>query len=544
VIDALSKTMYHLAHTRNQAAVPVLASALASTRLEIRLGAIHGLVVRRNPEGHSQILARFPTFNDQELAELQTSVIRSQHKMLATLRDVLLSDDQRLCDTACRVILMGRVYQMIPTLVDVAEDHQHRHSQQALATLVQLASLLHQESFARGEEKTCEPGIIRRQILPSLEMSLVKFSEHKRLEIIDAFLLVVPPNNETLLKILRERSHPCHRPVLDSLGTSALAPILDLLTRLLHDMEIPSAALKTIGARLDRKFLDYLLHNIGWPVSLRVLDNFRKLSKVTWLEDERDVLLELDGRAQRVAIEVAKSGCVARPTYWSLLRFLLQHGEPEGRRAACGALGEFHDRQTDLLIAQTLNDDTDPRVQAAAVRQLRERNFHDAMERLVTLLDHRAPEVRDAARSSLAEFNYSRYRGIYDSIDNESRQKIGRLVGKVDPTAVCRLAEDLSSPALSTKMRALDMVQAMQIADEVFDRLAQLVTDPDVGVRAEAVAALGYCQRDDAVTLLYEMERDVSMSVRDAALRSIDQIADRSVEATAPTPTGSENHRG
>lgn len=530
MIDALSKTMYHLAHTRNQAAVPVLASALASTRLEIRLGAIHGLVVRRNPEGHSQILARFPTFNDQELAELQSSVIRSQHKMLATLRDVMLSDDQRLCDSACRVMLMGRVYQMIPTLVDVAEDHELRHSQQALATLVQLASLLHQESFARGDEKTCEPGIIRRQILPALEASVIRFGDHRRLEIIDAFLLVVPPNNETFLKILRERSHPCHRPFLDSLSTSALAPILDLLTRLLHDLEIPTAALKAIGARLDRKFLDYLLHNIGWPVSLRVLDNFRKLSKVSWLEEQRDILLDLDGRAQRVAIEVAKSGCVARPVYLSLLKFILHSGKPEGRRASCEELAEFHDRPTDQLIAHMLHD-SDPRVQAAAVRQLRDRGFHDAMERLVLLLDHRAPEVRDAARSSLAEFNYSRYRSIFDSIDDESRRKIGRLVGKVDPTAMHRVSEDLSSPSLTTKLRALEMVQAMRVSDEVFERLTHLVNDPDVGVRAEAVAALGHCRREEAIPLLYEVEKDVSLSVREAAQRSIDQIVDRSVGA-------------
>jgi len=533
--------MYHLAHTRNQAAVPVLASALASTRLEIRLGAIHGLVVRRNPEGHSQILARFPTFNDQELAELQTSVIRSQHKMLATLRNVLLAEDQRLCDTACRVILMGRVYQMIPALVEVAADHEHRHSQQALATLVQLASLLHQESFARGEERTCEPGIVRRQILPSLEKSVVKFAEHRRIEIIDAFLLVVPPNNETLLKILQERSHPCHRPVLDSLGTSALVPILDLLTRLLHDLEIPTAALKTIGARLDRKFLDYLLHNIGWPVSLRVLENFRKLSKVRWLEEERDVLLELDGRAQRVAIEVAKSGCVARPIYLSLLKFLLQRGEPEGRRVSCESLAEFHDRTIDQLIAHTLND-PDPRVQAAAVRQVRERGFHDAMERLVLLLDHRAPEVRDAARSSLAEFNYSRYRSIFDSLDDDSRSKIGRLVGKVDPTAMRRLAEDLSSPSLTTKLRALEMTQAMNASDEVIERLAQLINDPDVAVRAEAVAALGLCQRDEAVSLLYEVENDVSLSVREAVQHSIDRIVDRSVGAAASESLDLEDH--
>lgn len=525
--------MYYLAHTRNQAAVPVLASALASTRLEIRLGAIHGLVVRRNPEGHSQILARFPTFNDEELAELAATLIRSQHKMLATLRDVLLSDDQRLCDNACHVILMGRVYQIIPTLVEVAEYSTHRHSEQALATLVQLASLFHRETFARGADKTCEPGIVRRQILPSLEMSVVRYDEHRRQEIIDAFLLVVPPTNETFLKILRERSHCCHQPVLNSLSTSAVVPILDLLTRLLHDMDIPVSALKAIGARLDRKFLDYLLHNIGWPVSLRVLENFRKLKQVHWLDDRREVLLDLDGRAQRVAIEVAKSGCVERKTYLALLKFLLQQGDPEGRRAACDALGEFRDRQIDQLIVQTLRD-SDPRVQAAAVRQIRDRGFHDAMERLVKLLDHRAPEVRDAARSSLAEFNYSRYRSVFDTLDDASRHKIGHLVAKVDPTATRRLGEELASPALSTKMRALEMTQFMEVADEVFDRLAQLVYDPDVGVRAEAAAALGFCRREEAIPLLHNVDNDTNYFVREAANRSIDQIAERSLVAPRP----------
>jgi HEAT repeat protein len=264
-------------------------------------------------------------------------------------------------------------------------------------------------------------------------------------------------------------------------------------------------------------------------VSLRVLENFRKLKQVHWLDNRREVLLELDGRAQRVAIEVAKSGCVERTTYLSLLKFLLRQGDPEGRRAACDALAGFRDRQTDQLIIQTLQD-SDPRVQAAAVRQLRDRGFHDAMERLVQLLDHRAPEVRDAARSSLAEFNYSRYRSVFDTLDDHSRQKIGRLVAKVDPSATRRLGEDLASPALSTKMRALEMTQFMEAADEVFDRLAQMVYDPDVGVRAEAVAALGYCQREEAIPLLYDVDNDTNRLVREAATRSIDQIADRSLD--------------
>jgi HEAT repeat protein len=81
-------------------------------------------------------------------------------------------------------------------------------------------------------------------------------------------------------------------------------------------------------------------------------------------------------------------------------------------------------------------------------------------------------------------------------------------------------------------MRALEMTQFMEAADEVFDRLAQMVYDPDVGVRAEAVAALGYCQREEAIPLLYDVDNDTNRLVREAANRSIDQIADRSLNMT------------
>lgn len=354
----------------------------------------------------------------------------------------------------------------------------------------------------------------------------MRYGEHQRLEIIDAFLLLVPPHNDVLLKILKDPHHPCHQPVLNSLGTSAVVPIFVLLAQLLHDSNVPTSALKIIANRLDRKFLDYLLHNIGAPVSLRVLDNLRRLNTVRWLGDGRDVLLEVDGQAQSVAIEIAKAGCVDRATYLSLLKFLLQQGQPEGRRAACDGLADFHDRYLDPLVLRTLCD-PDPRVQAAAVRQLRHRGIHDGMERLVALLDHRAPEVRDAARSSLAEFNFSRFRGAFDTMDEVTREKIGRLVAKVDPTSVPRLSDLLTSPSLSTKLRALEMVLAMDVADTVLERLVLLLEDQDIGVRTDAAIVMGSCSTLEALRRLNDAEEDPNPSVREAASRSVEQIVAR-----------------
>jgi hypothetical protein len=518
--------MYLLAHSRNQAAVPVLIAALGSRRLEIRLGAIHGLAVRRNPEGHAVLLARMPDFGERDLAVLADSVLRSSHRMQQTLREALLADQLGLCESACRVILLGRVYQLLPALIEVSENQRHRHSAQALATVVQLARLLHEEMLARLKDRTCEPRLIRRQVLPALEQSVMRFETHKRLEIIDAFLLLVPPNNETLLRILNDRTNPSHQPIIDSLTTSAQVPILDLLTQLAHDTKAPQSALKIVAGRHDRKFVDYLLYNLRSPVPLRVLENFKRVSSVAWLNERRDTLVELDGGAQAAAVTIANVGAVGRATLLSLLEFLLKEGQPEGRRASCDALADFHERHVTQLVVGTLQD-SDPRVQAAAVKQLRERRVPNAMERLIVLLDDPAPEVRDAARSSLSEFSFVRYRKSFDSMDQPSRTKMGALVAKVDLSTPQRLGELLGAPSVSTKLHALEMVSAMDAADSVIEQLAQLSTHADPTVRIATIETLGSCRHADPLPLLFEAELDPNLYVREAASRTVDEIADR-----------------
>ena len=94
---------------------------------------------------------------------------------------------------------------------------------------------------------------------------------------------------------------------------------------------------------------------------------------------------------------------------------------------SCTALARFRNHQADALVRAAL-DDPDAGVQAAAVRQLRQRGFPDALSLLVSLLESRSIEVRDAARTSLAEFNFIRYRAMFDLLDEKALKSTGVLV--------------------------------------------------------------------------------------------------------------------
>jgi HEAT repeat protein len=151
-------------------------------------------------------------------------------------------------------------------------------------------------------------------------------------------------------------------------------------------------------------------------VSLRVLKNMSRLQSVAWLESARETLLELDGKGQAIAVELAQASGVGRNAVLDIVTMFLRQGAAEGRRASCRALAEFRGADADALVREAL-DDPDSGVRAAAVAQLRDRQLPDALPTLVALLDAPQSEVRDAARSSLAEFNFVRYRAMFELLD-------------------------------------------------------------------------------------------------------------------------------
>jgi HEAT repeat protein len=169
-------------------------------------------------------------------------------------------------------------------------------------------------------------------------------------------------------------------------------------------------------------------------------------------------------------------------------------------------------------------DDPDAGVQAAAVRQLRARRVPDALQRLVALLDARSPEVRDAARSSLAEFNFTRYRTMFDLLDEQSAHTTGILVRKVDHGVPQKLAEELLSPSISTKLRGIEMAIAMEATNDVRQQLIDLVGHENVAVRKEAVVALANCHGELVIATLKLAATDPTHSIAEAAQQSLAKL--------------------
>jgi hypothetical protein len=535
----LQATCQVLTKSRNRAVLPVLLAGMRSSSPEVRADVLLAAIRRHDVLTHTQLVRHFAELDEADQAILCEAHRAMPHRAGPVMKKAVIDGDASLCLNACAIILAAGDYELFPTLIKAAENRRHPFREDVLASISGLADRLHQDlaQWAAGvRDGMHDPSFKRHQVLGALEQALSRYAQHQRIEILDAFLLLAPTDNTTFLKILRDTGHACHAELVAELSASQDSAVMERLVDLLRDIEAPSAVLDVIAQRDDQEFLNILLHEIKHPAPLRVLHNMKRMRRVVWLESHREKLLELDGRAQTVAIDLATSSGISREALFELLSTFMRGGMAEGRRASCRALAQFNDAKSDALVFAAL-DDPDAGVQAAAVRQLRARRLPDALQRLVALLDSPSSEVRDAARSSLAEFNFIRYRAMFDLLDEDAARTTGKLVHKVDNTAIQKLSEELTSPSLTARLRGIELAVAMAAADDVLPQLIQLARHENGTVRKEAVLALGHCERGDARKALEAAAHDSVGSVVEAARQSLARLQTSEVRSSTANLT-------
>ena len=503
------KTWDVLAKTRNRAALRLLAAGLRSASPDIRTNAIRCCIRRPDAESHRLLLRSFKRFDAADRAVLAQAHAAMPHHLAGTLKAALLSGSAKRCADACHIVAECRDFDLFPALVQALERRDHRHPAALCAAMMELAAALHGELAAAAAPHGSahrDPVFVRRHVLGALESSLQTWVRHERSEILEAFLLIAPHHNATLLKVLQDRNHPCHERAIALLSSSTAPAILERLVELCRDTDAPTALLEAAARRVDRPFIDLFLRELKTPVPLRLLHNMKRLRHVAFLESNRDMLLEFDGRTQAAAVELAVASGIAEDAKFELLTFWLQHGLAEARRASCFALTKFSCPEAAQLVLAAL-DDPDGCVQAAAVRQLRERGVPDALQTLVSLLDSRSIEVRDAAHSSLAEFNFVRYRAMFDLLDEEAARTTGTLVHKVDFSAREGLLAELTSPSVSARLRGIEMALAMEATRDVAEQLLALASGENVAVREAALAALRHDRMPEPMPALESATR-------------------------------------
>ena len=99
----------------------------------------------------------------------------------------------------------------------------------------------------------------------------------------------------------------------------------------------------------------------------------------------------------------------------------------------------------------------------------------------------------------------------------------GQMVKSVDPSTVPLLREELVCPLRAKRLRGIEMAVYLELVDQVFEELIELLQDEDLIVRLEAIAALSRATSPMTDRVLADVANDPNPRVREAAKRCLDE---------------------
>ena len=517
--EGLATTFRVLAATESEAVSRLLIEALDSPHAPIRQKALETILARRNLAGHREIVARLHTFDESWRAIVE----KNRGRLTPALRQALVGTDRQACLNACQAAVGFRQYDLIPALLNALEDTGNPRAEALGRALQELVELLGAELSAPQEPgRRHDPELVRNHVLGSLELSMGRFARHRRRLVIEALVQLAPPDNAVLREILENPYHAAFLALVKVLSKGKQPGVIGLLLSLLEDPRAPSVAMSVIGKRTDAKFVEALLAKIARRPSDAVEQNLRRIESVAWARAGGALLDRLDESAQRAAVRLVTASGTPRDQAFALVEHLLVRGKPGGRRAAAHALGGFYGAEANGLALRALKDD-DPDVQTAILPQIRRRGIPGALSRLVDMLDSPHAMVRRVARESLSEFSFQHFLKTFDTLDEEVRRSTGELVKRVDPYVVGQLRVEMASRVRRRRLRALAIAELLDLSVEVESSLLGLLRDEEHMVRAEAAGCLGRCRSPASRDALWEALIDRSLTVREAARRSLDE---------------------
>ncbi len=519
--QGLERTLGFLRETPNEAAVPVLLAALESSNAALEDAAFRTMLERHHGVSQQRLLERWHRLSER----WKLRIAQHAGRVSSAVRSCIFSTDAAKCANGCDAVLYIREFDLIPALVAGIEEVNNPHASLVGQTLLSLCELLQEEiAGPRDTPRLRDPERVCEQVLPSIERAVERYSRHRCRDAVEAFLVLANGENPVLRQVLAEPRHPAYLVMMEILRTSPRMAIIRLVLNLLESRFAPPVAMHVVSHRSDMPFVRKLLNRIADHMSDVLKANLRRVESVAWLQNTPNLSDALTEKEEAAALTLAVSSSMNRLQAFEVLKHVLVHGRITGRRLAASALAEFGGAEANRLVLLGLQD-PDPQVQASVAVQLRDRGIPGAISQLIKLLDSRHDVVRQAAQRCLTEFNFNRYIGVFDMMDDRIRRSTGLLVMRVDPQATGQLAAELRSRMRTRRLRGLEAAIAMDAVRHLEPLIISLLSDVDHFVRAEAARTLAYSSSPLALQSLQNALKDHSVAVRDAAEQSLQKLS-------------------
>ncbi|HEX5243976.1 MAG TPA: HEAT repeat domain-containing protein [Tepidisphaeraceae bacterium] len=292
--------------------------------------------------------------------------------------------------------------------------------------------------------------------------------------------------------------------------------------------------------------LDALLRKTHWLKDNQLQLCMHQVSRGTWLEPAsllRDADRRLPIDAARIGEWLSTSG-IHDVVQDERMEKLLKHaGESFDGRLRLLRIAARRKRGASVNLLKAFLSDSDERLVRMAAREIIRRRPPEFENILLQLMTNAPESVRRVISRTIGQQGFEQFWNRFDQLDKPTRKQAGKAMLKLLPDAISQLKRRLSAGAPEQKIKAMQIAQELEIAENLREQLVALCSDGNPRIRSKAVALAGEISAVPAETIVERIVSDPDARVRANAIEVIEQRPEAKVVPVLALRARSNNNR-
>lgn len=505
LLEPRKQTFDLLGRSRNAAAVPVLAAGLESPSVVIHSRCAELLLKRTEPQARRVLILQWQRLG----ADIRQSLSSAKYELEPTCREILLTGSPEQRQAA---IALARELEMtvaLPDLVDLVLDNQNPNREQALECIAEMCQLW----GVRVRSGRDTPSV-RGNMLETLHRVISDSRRKPMRELIDAWLTLVCWEDSMYRSLINDPEHHAYTALLERLEHCQHPSVLQLLAGHLWRGTTPKSILNIICRRTEEQLAAAIAQVVSTSLLPTALQRVRELPPLTCLQSLVHEPLDANSKTQKTRwLLLAASSRQLDNVLLGAVRFA-KSASLEGRRTAADILRSCCQPTVDAIV-QAMQSETPLAGQSHSTSSL--------IKEVFSWMTGPSTVLISASREFFAACTLEKLLAVMDEWPEASTRALAGIVRCIEPEVVPQLLAELENPAACRRLLALQVIQMMNLAGEVTEKVLPLIYDPRTEVRVRTIEVLGALKSRELYALLPELLADPTTDVVEAAGRAQSQ---------------------
>lgn len=552
----LQKLLSLLVSADNQAADDLLLEALRIGNEDEQALCLDALIRRATSHGLIGVLASY----EQLSPRLQRTVVAKAEAFYFALSEAGRSDNHAARLAAMRLIASARLGKLSYVLSENLREPDETLSQAACNALLELARWVNTASrqMHRFDPAPAEDGLMLVGEVRSAGDSTIVAAPTVGTDLLGAYTRVMRERPEIESAVARALDWGKSKHMPDLLRAALLlcdhpqSRILGILKAARHGgqasmvrkLQQPPAAdhveaflLGASHGHLRTNFaaafaqiastdvLDALLRRTYWLKDHQLRACMGQVDRGIWW-NEPDLDRDLAHRSSRDAMLISDwivlSGLSDTAQDQRLEQIMVHCGSDPLARLHLIRSASLKPRQASVAFLKKMLQDADERLVRIAARELIRRRPQDYENILLQCMTKAAESVRRVIGRAIGQAGFDHFWTRFERMDRETRKQAGRAMLKLLPDAPVRIGRYLVSGTTEQRIRGLQIVQELELANQFREPLISLCHHPNPRIRSKAVALLVEIPDQSTGLILEKALSDTDARVRANAIEVLE----------------------